>query len=61
MRFFLNKLVSLCDIHWGNFNKFSKFVKFIKMARVQRVNDGTQWVDVEIEGHQVESCTAVRL
>jgi hypothetical protein len=35
MRFFLNKMVSLCDIHWGNFNKFAKFVK---MARVQRVN-----------------------
>jgi hypothetical protein len=26
-------VVSLCDIHWGNFNKFAKFVK---MARVQR-------------------------
>jgi hypothetical protein len=35
MQFFLNKMVSLCDIHWGNFNKFAKFVK---MARVQRVN-----------------------
>jgi hypothetical protein len=36
MQFFLNKMVSLCDINWGNFNKFSKFVK---MARVQRVTD----------------------
>jgi hypothetical protein len=36
MRFFLNKMVSLCDTHWGNFNKFSKFVK---MARVQRVKE----------------------
>jgi hypothetical protein len=34
MRFFLNKMVSLCDTHWGNFNKFAKFVK---MARVERV------------------------
>jgi hypothetical protein len=33
MRFFLNKMVSLCD-NWGNFNKFAKFVI---MARVQRV------------------------
>jgi hypothetical protein len=35
MWFFLSKMVSLCDTHWGNFNKFAKFVK---MARVQRVN-----------------------
>jgi hypothetical protein len=27
-------MVSLCDTHWGNFNKFTKF---IKMARVQMV------------------------
>jgi hypothetical protein len=38
MRFFLNKMVSLSDTHWGNFNKFSKFAKLVKMARVQRVN-----------------------
>jgi hypothetical protein len=37
MRFFLNKIVSLCDTHWGHFNKFAKFVKLIKMATVQRV------------------------
>jgi hypothetical protein len=37
IRFFLNKMVSLYDNHWGNFNKFSKFGKFAKMARVQRV------------------------
>jgi hypothetical protein len=35
MRFFLNKMVSLCDTNWGNFNKFAKFVK---IARVQRVH-----------------------
>jgi hypothetical protein len=29
-------MVSLCDIHWENFNKLAKFVK---MARVQRVNE----------------------
>jgi hypothetical protein len=34
MQFFLNKMVSLCDTQWGNFNKFAKFVK---MARVERV------------------------
>jgi hypothetical protein len=34
MQFFLNKMVSPYDTHWGNFNKFAKFVK---MARVQRV------------------------
>jgi hypothetical protein len=28
-------MVSLCDTHWGNFNKY---VKFVKMARVERVN-----------------------
>jgi hypothetical protein len=27
MRFFLNKMVSLCDTHYGSFNKFVKFVK----------------------------------
>jgi hypothetical protein len=27
MRFFLNKMVSLCDTHWANNNKFAKFVK----------------------------------
>jgi hypothetical protein len=37
MRFFLNKMLSLCDTHWANFNKF---VKFVKMARVQRVYKG---------------------
>jgi hypothetical protein len=31
MGFFLNKMVSLYDTHWGNFNKF---VKFVKMAKV---------------------------
>jgi hypothetical protein len=36
MQFFLNKMVSLCDTHWGN-NKFNKFSKFVKMARVQRI------------------------
>jgi hypothetical protein len=35
MRFFLNEMVSLYTIHWGN--KFAKFMKFVKMARVQIV------------------------
>jgi hypothetical protein len=30
----MNKMVSLCDTHWGNYHKF---VKFVNMARVQRV------------------------
>jgi hypothetical protein len=43
MRFFLNKMVSLDDNHWGNFNKFANFAKFVKMARVQRVNAISLW------------------
>jgi hypothetical protein len=35
MRFFLNKMVSLCDTHWGNFNKFAKFVKMVRVQRVK--------------------------
>jgi hypothetical protein len=38
MRFFLNKMVSVYDTHWGNLNKFAKFVK---MVRVQRVKSNT--------------------
>jgi hypothetical protein len=28
-------MVSLCDTHWGNFNKFSKFVKIASVQRVK--------------------------
>jgi hypothetical protein len=37
IQFFLNKIVSLCDTHWGNLNKFANFAKFVKMVRAQRV------------------------
>jgi hypothetical protein len=39
----LNKIVSVCDTHWGNFNKFSKFAK---MARVQRVKNPGDFIKI---------------
>jgi hypothetical protein len=57
MRFFLNKMVSLCDTNWGYFNKFSKFVK---MARVQRVKGSIQASTSSDETFSVRIDTVVK-